>query len=74
MRKQQLRMARGGEVACDKNAGDADVRIGKIIGVDGATTQPVSTAKNTGTCDESLTFCGPFSQCCWQSAGESTSR
>ena len=64
MRKQQLRMECGGDVACDKNAGDAVDRMGKFVALDGVITRIVSTAKNIGVCGVSLTFFWPFSQCC----------
>ncbi len=73
MRKQQLRMACGGEVGCDKKEVNTVDSIDPLMAVDGAAALPVSTAKNIGAWKESLTFCWPFSQCLWQSARESAS-
>ena len=70
MRKQQLRMECGGDVACDKNAGDAVDRMVENVIVDGVTTPPVSTAKNSGVEGVSLKLWAAFSQCFLHNAGD----
>ena len=74
MRKQQLRMACGGEVACDKkDVVHTTDPIGPLVDIDCAAALPDPAAKNIGVWRVSLMFCWAFSQCLSQSARESTS-